>query len=223
MIKSVLFKEWLKMKSAFWGLLGLWLIVVVYIYFDIAYQLKFFEASIIWYNITVLGMQFYYVLYYIPLLTGLILGITQYVPEITEKRLKLTLHLPVNESKMLLVMSGVGSIMLIAIYAFSLILLVLVSSHYYAKEITYSMLATIIPWYLAGLILYFSASMIILEPIWKRRLLYTPIVLGFVSLLTEDKFYNLYDKSIVKFAFIAIFFFFGVLITGYRFKRGATK
>jgi len=223
MIKSVLFKEWLKIKSAFWGLLGLWFIIVVYIYFDIAYQLKFFEASIIWYNITVLGMQFYHVVYYIPLLTGLVLGITQYVPEITDKRLKLTLHLPVNESKMLLTMSGIGSIMLLIIYAFSLILLISVSSHYFAKEITYSMLSTILPWYLAGLILYFSTSMIILEPIWKRRILYTPIILGFVSLLMEDKYYNLYDNSLIKFAIIAIFFFFGVLITGYRFKRGATK
>ncbi len=223
MIKSVLFKEWLKMKNAFWGLLGLWALVSLYIYFDIAYNLKFFEASILWYNITFLGMKFYEVVFYIPILTGLILGITQYLPEITEKRLKLTLHLPVNESKMLLVMSGVGSIMLLVIYIISLTFLVIVSSYYFPKEITNSMLITIAPWYLAGLILYFSTSMIILEPIWKRRLLYTPIVLGFIFLLMDDRPYNLYEKSLLKYSILAIFFFFGVLITGFRFKRGATK
>ncbi len=223
MLKSVLFKEWLKMKSAFWGLMGLWLVVVVYIYFDIAYQLKFFEASIIWYNITILGMQYYNVVYYIPLLTGLILGVTQYVPEITDKRLKLTLHLPVNENKMMLTMSLVGSVMLIVIYGFSLIALVLVSSIYYAKEITYSMLITVAPWYLSGLVLYFSSAIIILEPIWKRRILYSFIVLGFIYLLLDDRYFNLYNYSIYKFAILSLFFFFAVLITGYRFKRGATK
>ncbi len=223
MIKAVAFKEWLKMRSAFWGLLGLWLIVIIYIYIDISYNLKFFEASVLWYNITVLGYIFYRFIFYIPLLTGLILGITQYVPEISEKRLKLTLHLPVNEGKMLLAMSSIGTFLLLIIYLVSILLLILVSSNYFPKEITYSMLKTIAPWYLAGLVLYFSTSMIILEPIWKRRLLYTPIVLGFVFMLLIEGYYNLYEYSIYKFAIFAVFFFFGVLITGYRFKRGATK
>jgi hypothetical protein len=57
----------------------------------------------------------------------------------------------------------------------------------------------------------------------ERRLLYTPIVLGFIFLLMDDRPYNLYEKSLLKYSILAIFFFFGVLITGYRFKRGATK
>ncbi|HPN39659.1 MAG TPA: hypothetical protein PL041_14775, partial [Melioribacteraceae bacterium] len=144
-------------------------------------------------------------------------------PEITDKRLKLTLHLPVNENKMMLTMSLVGSVMLIVIYGFSLIALVLVSSIYYAKEITYSMLITVAPWYLSGLVLYFSSAIIILEPIWKRRILYSFIVLGFIYLLLDDRYFNLYNYSIYKFAILSLFFFFAVLITGYRFKRGATK
>ncbi len=223
MIKSVLFKEWLKTKWTFLGLLALWLMVVVYVYIDIAHQLKFYEASVIWYNIVFLGLSYYSVIFYIPLLSGLLLGLTQFVPEITDKRLKLTLHLPVKENKMLFTMIGAGGILLFTLYAFSLIGLIIVSSIYFPSNITYSMLFTIAPWYFAGIVVYFSSAMIILEPIWVRRILYIPVVAGFIDLLLQGGWYCLYTGSLLVFLILSLFFVLSVIITGYRFKRGVMK
>ncbi|MFH0733144.1 MAG: hypothetical protein V1773_01645 [bacterium] len=223
MIKSVLFKEWLKTKWAFLGLLAFWLIVIVYIYIDISHQLKFYEASTLWYNIVFMGYTYYAVITYIPLLAGLLLGLTQFVPEITEKRLKLTLHLPVKENKMLFTMIGVGGGLLLILYIFSLAGLIIVSSIFFPLNITQSMLITMAPWYFAGIVVYFSSAMIILEPIWLRRILYLPIVFGFIDLLLEKGWYNLYHQSLLTFLLLSLVFIFSVLITGYRFKRGAMK
>ncbi len=223
MIKAVLFKEWLKMKWAFGGLLALWMAVVFYVYIEIVHQLKFYDASIIWYNIVTLGYSYYSIIFYLPLLSGLILGIAQFVPEITEKRLKLTLHLPIKENKILFSMISVGGLMLFVMYLVSLFGLIFVSSIFFASQITVSMLITIIPWYFAGVVVYFSSAMIILEPIWLRKILYLPVAVGFANLLLETGWFNLYEKSLVTFIVLSLFFILSVLITGFRFKRGAMK
>jgi len=223
MIKAVLFKEWLKMKWAFWGLLILWLVVVLYVYIDIVHQLKFYEASIIWYNIVTLGLSYYSIIFYLPVLSGLILGIAQFVPEITEKRLKLTLHLPIKENRILFSMISIGGLMLLVLYLVSIFGLIFVSSMFYASQITVSMLITIAPWYFAGIVIYFSSAMIILEPIWLRKILYLPVALGFTNLLLEEGWFNMYEKSLITFLVLTLFFILSVLITGFRFKRGAMK
>ncbi len=223
MIKAVLFKEWLKMKWAFWGLLILWLVVVLYVYIDIVHQLKFYEASIIWYNIVTLGLSYYSIIFYLPVLSGLILGIAQFVPEITEKRLKLTLHLPIKENRILFSMISIGGSMLLVLYLVSIFGLIFVSSMFYASQITVSMLITIAPWYFAGIVIYFSSAMIILEPIWLRKILYLPVALGFTNLLLEEGWFNMYEKSLITFLVLTLFFILSVLITGFRFKRGAMK
>lgn len=223
MIKAVLFKEWLKMKWAFWGLLTLWLVVVLYVYIDIVHQLKFYEASVIWYNIVTMGLSYYSIIFYLPALSGLILGISQFVPEITEKRLKLTLHLPIKENKILFSMISIGGLMLFVMYLVSLLGLIFVSSIFYASQITVSMLISIAPWYFAGIVVYFASAMIILEPIWLRKILYLPVALGFTNLLLEEGWFNLYEKSLVTFFVLSLFFILSVLITGFRFKRGAMK
>jgi hypothetical protein len=168
-------------------------------------------------------LSYYSIIFYLPVLSGLILGIAQFVPEITEKRLKLTLHLPIKENRILFSMISIGGLMLLVLYLVSIFGLIFVSSMFYASQITVSMLITIAPWYFAGIVIYFSSAMIILEPIWLRKILYLPVALGFTNLLLEEGWFNMYEKSLITFLVLTLFFILSVLITGFRFKRGAMK
>lgn len=50
----------------------------------------------------------------LPLLAGIIMGITQFIPEMTKKRFKLTLHLPLGENRIVCLMLGYGMVCLLA-------------------------------------------------------------------------------------------------------------
>ncbi|MDE6368065.1 MAG: hypothetical protein K2K94_02370, partial [Muribaculaceae bacterium] len=53
---------------------------------------------------------------YIPLAIGLAVGIAQMVPEVSQKRLKLTLHLPFPQFRLVAMMLVTGLLELLFIY-----------------------------------------------------------------------------------------------------------
>jgi len=102
MFKSLIFKEWLKIRWASAAVFLVFLLMLGYIYINTAYYMRFIEPTGMWYNVVIRGMIFYGGLYiYLPLFAGILIGITQFVPEIIANRLKLTLHLPMKENTIL--------------------------------------------------------------------------------------------------------------------------
>ena len=53
---------------------------------------------------------------YVPLLIGVCIGLSQYVPEVLDKRIKLTLHLPLRNTMALYTMLCYGFLLLILSY-----------------------------------------------------------------------------------------------------------
>ena len=103
---------------------------------------------------------------------ALLIGLSQFVPEVTDKRIKLSLHLPMENTTVIYSMVLFGFAIITAIQLISVLLLTLFMSVYFPSEIIIPSLQTILPWILGGMTCYFFIAMISLEPIWKYRFLY---------------------------------------------------
>ena len=95
-IKHLLYKEWLKTRwfAAVSLLLGI--ILSTYACIDALSSFHslggaFFYSTLLSGNISLMGQ-----LKYLPLGVALLIGLSQFMPEITNKRIRLTLHLPIG-------------------------------------------------------------------------------------------------------------------------------
>ena len=114
MWKSIIYKEWLKIRwfAILYAALGV--LVVGNIFLKVQHDFEFGQAENYWYSILFQGNRFFeYSLFkFVPFVGALVLAIAQYFPETVNKRIKLTFHLPVNENKALLVMMLFGAFLL---------------------------------------------------------------------------------------------------------------
>ncbi len=221
MYKAIAYKEWLKIR---WFAVGgaavslLWIILTVFL--DVYSQMKFTDAISYWYNIAFRGVQFYSSYMYIPMLLGFALAAAQFVPETTEKRIKLTFHLPMDENRVMLQMLSIGLIALVSIFILSVILLVITALIYFPIEVAGSMLITVTPWFLGGLVTYVGAAAVILEPNWWHRIITGLVGIGFLFLLYNNHWYGIYERCLLTFILLSLCFALSLLLSGYRFRKG---
>jgi hypothetical protein len=221
MIKSVFFKEWLKVRWASAAISIAFLLMLGYIYLNTSYYMRFIEPNGMWYNVVFRAMIFYGDLFiYFPLFAGIIIGVTQFIPEISSNRLKLTLHLPMKENIMLLSMLSFGTTILIIIFIITYIILAIISSTFFPVEVLWSLIITSLPWFLSGLIAYWAVAMISIEILWLVRIALLVVFLGFLNLLFYLDFYNTYSHSIIIFMFLSLFFALQTFLSSYRFRKG---
>lgn len=171
-IKAIFFKEWIKTKLVilFFSLLSL-----SYLAYNLTtwYRIATFKGeSHLWEIVIGKNTVLIQNMQYIPILFGVILAIFQFVPEIREKRLKLTLHLPVNHSRIAFYMISYG-LLIVALYsAVQLVIIALTACYYFPSEVVMRVTATSFIWYLAGVMSYLLTSRIVLEGIHKYCLLH---------------------------------------------------
>jgi len=220
MFKAIIYKEWLKIRWSYLGMTAVTLFALLYIHLKLAHDLKFSDATSYWYYVIFRGIKFYAEFKYIPFLAGLIVAFTQFIPEINQKRLKLTLHLPMRENKILVHMMMVGVAALAALYLIALILLSIIALREFPMEMLNSLLISTAPWFLAGLVTYLAVSMIILEPQWLRRILLILVSSGFINCLFTSYWYDLYSQSLPVFVLLGLFFSTSILLSAHRFRKG---
>ena len=108
MIKAIFYKEWIKMRC-FYPLSALFLFgATAYALLRVQRVITFKGAAHVWEVMLEKEVVFIDILQYLPALLGVLLAVVQFVPEMAQKRLKLTLHLPFPQWKMILLMSGIG-------------------------------------------------------------------------------------------------------------------
>ena len=106
MIKAIFYKEWIKMRC-FYPLSALFLFgATAYALLRVQRVITFKGAAHVWEVMLEKEVVFIDILQYLPALLGVLLAVVQFVPEMAQKRLKLTLHLPFPQWKMILLMSG---------------------------------------------------------------------------------------------------------------------
>lgn len=220
MFKAILYKEWLKIRWVYLAMIIVSLLLLLNILLNIAHDMKFVGANGYWSSVIFRGYQFYFSLRFIPVLIGLVIAFSQFMPEILTNRLKLTLHLPVKENKLLFQMILIGFFALLMLFFLILLILSIMTRIYFPVEILSSMIITSLPWFIAGFVSYFSISMILIEPTWAQRILLILIVYGFVDFFLKNPWYNSYIYSLPKFMLLAAFFSISIILSGNRFRKG---
>ncbi len=224
MIKSLLYKEWLKVRWSFIGLVLLNLIVVISICISLYNDFKFYPITAVYDGVLSWGYIFYIDIMYIPLATGVLLGIVQFFPEINSSRLKLTLHLPMKESKSLLTMQWYGLGLLFMMFLVDAIVIAILTTNYFPAEAVSSFLIVTIPWFLSGFTGYIFISLVFVEPSWSRRILLTLVGVSFVSLyyinFTDMGLIAIFSRSYFLFLIITFIITPIILVSGYNYKRG---
>jgi len=220
MFKAIIFKEWIKIRVAFFVLLAVSFLMLINILLNLSHEMEFVEPKIYWYNVVFRQLIFYSGLMYIPVVTGIVLALAQFIPEMTSNRLKLTFHLPVKENNVLLQMISIGFVATISLFVITMVLLTIITRTYFPTEVYRSVLVTSAPWFLAGIAGYFSVAMLVTEPLWRRRILLILIIYSFLDTYFYLFGYNLYERSLPEFAVLSLFFSISILYSGYRFRKG---
>lgn len=153
----------------------------------------------------------------------MVIAAFQFFPEISENRLKLTLHLPLNENAILLYMTAMGSITVLIVSGLSLAVLSIITLLYFPAQVLTAVLLTTGPWLIAGLISYFCTITIFVEPIWIKRVFFIAISYLFIGELLGPGNYNVFTYTLIPFIIIALFFSLSVLFPGHRFRKGVLK
>ncbi|MCF6332724.1 MAG: ABC transporter permease [Draconibacterium sp.] len=220
MWKSVIYKEWIKIKWFLILFAALGVLTVGYIFLKVQHDFKFNDANNYWYLIMFQGIQFFSYLKFIPIAGALAISIAQYFPETVSKRIKLTFHLPINENKVLLMMMLFGIACLLAIYILLLVVFYGLSTVYFPSDIIVPALTNITPWFLAGFAIYYFVALVVLEPVWKYRFLYIVVAAAFFPIFLESSLAGAYAPANPLLAVLVIALSISLLFSGYRFRKG---
>lgn len=221
MTSAIFYKEWIKTKAAFWILFGLMVCFTIYIMYQIFYSVEFGSQVRLWNNFLIDRKGVYInQLQYLPVIAGIVIAFVQFTPEVTLKRMKLTLHVPYPQNRMLLIMVGIGVLELLAMYTVSLGMYTGYLSQVVCKEIVYESFMAALPWFIAGIAIYIMLSAVILEPTWRGRLLGGLLTGAFVHIFFISPDPQVYAYSICGLTVVTLLSFLLVLRSIYRFKQG---
>lgn len=220
MIKAIFYKEWIKMR---WFCLVAALFLAgftAYALLRVQRVITFKGAAHIWEVMLEKEVVFVDILQYQPVLLGVLLALVQFIPEMTHKRLKLTLHLPFPQRKMILLMMSVGLAALAVLSAVQAFVLWCYFHTLLAPELVSRILLTSLPWYLAGLALYPLAAWVCLEPTWRRRVADILVAVGVCRLFFLSETPQAYDGMLPWLLALLLCVLFFPLLSVYRFKQG---
>ncbi len=220
MLKSLLYKEWIKIRVVAVAALGISIVALANIFLKVRHDILFTDAANYWYSFLFRGASYFDILRYMPLLFGLAVALAQYVPEIVNRRIKLTFHLPMSENGVLIRMHLFGTAVLTLLLILTLGLFSAGSAIFFPANIVKASVVTMLPWFMGGVATYFLVALILLEPVWLYRGLYTLIAAGYITFYYKGAAIEAYRPMLLPLALITILIGSVVLFSGYRFRKG---
>lgn len=173
MIKALFYKEWIKTRGSVLLVIAIMAGLVAYTFINSSQGLRVSGAVQVWNAVITKDAQLMPgIMQWLPALAAVLLSLTQFVPEMTNKRLKLTLHLPRRENTILTALIAYGLTVLTAVYLLAYAALIAGFSVNYPAEMVSGMAWRSLPWFLGGLCAYLLTAWVCLEPVWKHRILY---------------------------------------------------
>lgn len=220
MLSSIFYKEWIKIGKISILLSVVGLLIIAGIHLTVRHDLLMKDAEIYWSEIVYQKYVYFSIFKFIPLITGLLIGLAQFIPETVDKRIKLSLHLPINEEGIVLKMAGIGATVVLIIFSVFFAVIYGWSLVYFPVEIVNKTAVSIMPWFLSGLAAYFLASFVILEPIWKYRILYMLTGGAFLTLFYKSNVSGSYQPAILPLIICVLMLSISSLFSIYRFRKG---
>jgi hypothetical protein len=217
---AILSKEWIKLRVP-------WLIMFVlstgyalYLCLRVRRLFSLHDAVNIWNTWIEKNYLFFAPYLLIPLLCGLLIGGWQFLPETIQQRIRLSLHLPVGEDRMISwhVFAGLLAITTIILPACGMFLFT--ALWFFPTEMLTHLFWTLAPGVLAGFASYFLVVALHLEPAWRMRIVYLLMAAGALPLFFLDGFYGHYSRVLwIGFMWTALLFILPISASR-RFREG---
>lgn len=197
---------------------------VVYAFIESGQNFRANGAVMVWNAVITKDMPLLpSIMQWLPVLAALVVGLAQFIPEMTDKRLKLTFHLPMPETKILAVMLIYGEAVLGTIYAATYAALAIGFSVNYPPEIVAAMCWKSLPWFAAGLCLYLLTAWVCMEPLWRWKIADALVASSFVAMFFIDAPSGSYAPVMPWLAGLTLLCFCFPFHSAARFKEGAQK
>ena len=219
MIKSVFLKEWLKVRWIWLLALAINLCALGYLLLTIRHQFQVEHSEMIWYWAFELRRLLFVPFKYVPLLTGAMIAVAQFLPEMISNRFRLSLHLPIRADLLVWSWVGFGALMGGIIMLIDAVGLYFIIAGWFPEEAAVSAVMTAAPWFLAGWVAYFGVTLIMMEPHAPQRLFYMILSLTFLGLLYQEKGYQEYDKALPLLIAMAALFALTVILPAHRYRH----
>ena len=220
MTRALIYKEWKKTK---WFAIGVSIVgaaLLTYIFLRFGRSTRMVGLEHLW-DVVINRDQFLFRnVKYFPLAVGVCVAIVQYIPEMIQKRIKLSLHLPLSNRRIVFSMLGFGTALVFTILLLHMLAIIVFASVHFSKEFVISIIHTLAPWYMAGLMTYLLLAWICLEPTWKRRIFNTLIMLGTLPLCFLSDFPGAYGHVHLILLIVPIYLLPFAYFSVHRFKAG---
>lgn len=220
MYRALFYKEWIKIRWVLLLFTGISLWIVLDLLLSIREHFEFMEPVKVWELAIRKKHLIYSGLMYIPAIAGAGIALVQFIPETRKRRLRLLFHIPLSHNKSLYFMMAVGLGSTVAVIVLNAVGLVLIVAAYYPGELVGSALLTTAPWFLAGIAAYFAAVLVVVEPVWWRRVVFAVLSYFVIMLFFNGSGYDTYAHSLWQYALLISLYFCTVILPAYRFKRG---
>lgn len=220
MLKAIIYKEWLKTRGAF--LIGLLLLVCIS-GFEILSMNRIATmkgVEHIWQIMLMKDNMFVNHLTYIPLAVGLCIALAQMVPEMVQKRFKLTLHLPYPQGKMVVAMLSVGLSELLILSILTVAMVAIYDSSILVHELVERVVLTMLPWFVAGFVSYFFTVAVCIEGCWRQKTVLSLVGVGAVSCFFAVDAPEAYNGVLLLLVLGSLLCSMLVFRSVYRFKEG---
>ena len=220
MTKAIFTKEWLKTRRYFFICLALALCYAAYLILSMNRVAVGKGVDHIWLIMLMKDNLFVEAMKYLPIIIGVAIGVAQMSPEMSQKRLKLTLHLPYPQTRLVTLMLLTGVAELLVIFLLQIAAIAIYDATFLPHELTSRVILSTLPWYVAGFTAYFFTAAICLEGSTRRRIVIA--LIGVCSLYAffiqpAPEAYNAFLPWMVIFAAASILLVFNSI---YRFKEG---
>ena len=220
MEKALLQKEWIKTRRVFCASLVLALALALYAVLMMNRLIELKGGDNLWLIMLLKDNTFIDIIKYSPAAIGIAVGAAQMIPEMTQKRLKLTLHLPYPQRRLITLMLGAGLGGILLIFLIQLGIIVAYDLTILPHELVWRVALTALPWYFAGCMAYLFTASICLEGTWRRRIVLA--LLGIAALMVmflqpAPEAYNGMLPMLLCFTILLTILSFGSVI---RFKEG---
>lgn len=218
MIRSIFQKEFYKIR---WLMLLVILAntaVCLYVFINTRRLFVLDHPEIVWYRVLHLGQINYGDFKFIPLFSGIIIAFIQYLPEMWQQRLRLSLHLPVSIKVLVFIHIWIGLTAFCLAMLPNAVALIWMTANYFPPEALPTTLQTILPWFLAGIAAYLGGTLVLLEPNMRFKAFNMIVSAGVAGLYLQWAEPGQYANIIIQLILPLCLMVLAVLLPAYRFR-----
>lgn len=223
MNKALFFKEWLKTRRVFVLAIVAGIILAVYAVAGIRRIEMSKGVEHVWMIMLLKDQTFVDVLRYFPLLAGIVLALAQFVPEMIQRRFKLTLHLPCSQSKLVGFMILTGIAELAAIFIIQLLIVGIYYSSIINPPLVWHVILTVLPWMVCGMSAYLFVAAICIESSWRMRIILSLIAVATIAVYFKQNIPEAYNGFLIPLAVCSSLSVLLVFRSVARFKEGTAQ